>query len=80
MVTRVLGPPHLASLVDAGQTIDEAFEGSQDRIEPRPLAREDSRHEAPERHRHGRDRREEQQDLEPPVECHGQNFSGRSIA
>ena len=56
----VLGPAHLACLVDAGESIDQPLERAQDRIEPRALAGEDPRHEAAERRRHREDRQQEE--------------------
>ena len=67
---RVLRPPHLVPLIHAGQPVDQPLERPQDRVKPGALAREHPRHERAERHGHGRDRREEEQNLNPTIERH----------
>ena len=76
----VFGPAHLFGFIDARQAVDQLFDGAHDRIEESFIPIENTRHERAQRFCERQHNQQKEQDLEPAVVCHGQNFSGRSIA
>jgi hypothetical protein len=61
----------LASLVDAGDPVEPALDGTEHRRQERALALEDLRHIAAERHEECGEDDEVDRDLNPAVEGHG---------
>ena len=76
----IFGPAHLFGFINAGQPVHQLFNGSQDGVEDSFFAVEYARHERAQRFREREHHQQEEENLEPSVVCHGQNFSGRSIA
>src|SRR5580692_5061014 len=68
--SRVLGPAHLVRFVDPSHPVEQALDRTHHRIQKRPLAAEYPRHEHAHGLGHGKDQREKNQNLKPPVCCH----------
>ena len=58
----VLGPAHLARLVDAGEPVDQPLERPQHRVEPGALAGEHAGHVAADERRHQEDGEQEERE------------------
>jgi len=76
----IFRPAHLLGFVHAGQPVNQLFNGAQERVEESLFAIEYAGHERAQRFGDREHHQQKEQDLEPAVVCHGQNFSGRSIA
>ena len=67
---RIFRPAHFVLFIDAGESIEQAFDRPQHGIQKRALAGKDPSHKNPHRLGNGEDQRQEHEDLKPTVDRH----------
>ena len=67
---RVLGPAHIARLVDTCQPVEQPLQRPHHGIEQGALAGEHARHEHAKHRRHEKHEEQKEKDLQPAVGCH----------